>query len=120
MQDYVLTALCLCKVGGDTGCRACHGHPDDPRSWRFWDGHAFDGKFTNPFIDLLSDTSSHQCPPLDQNDIGHDLDSSITHNTVMDRYALIGIVADRINGREVWGWHYSLFERSGEPIAGLI
>lgn len=79
----------------------------DPASWRFWDGDGFDGQFINPYVDSLQDASAHACPPLDWDDIGASLNDSITYSTVMDKYVLIGISADHIDGREVWGWYYA-------------
>lgn len=32
---------------------------------------------------------------------------SITFNTALDRYVLVGISADSLDGREVWGFYYS-------------
>lgn len=79
----------------------------DPTSWRFWDGSGFEGSFINPYTETTDTPAAHECKPLDQPDIGHALNDSVTYNTVLDRYVLIGVSADQIDGREVWGWYYS-------------
>jgi len=79
----------------------------DPASWRFWDGSGFEGRFINPYVETPDNPLDHQCAPLDQNDIGHDLANSVNYSTYMDRYVLIGISADQIDGREIWGFYYS-------------
>ena len=79
---------------------------EDPKSWRFWDGTGFEGQFINPYVD---EGESHKCPALDKDDIGASLSDSITYNTYLDRYVLIGISADWLadEEREVWGVFYS-------------
>ncbi len=79
----------------------------DPASWRFWNGSGFDGKFINPYVDPLDDRISHDCAKLASNDIGASLNDSITYNTYLKRYVLIGLSADQISTREVWGIYHS-------------
>jgi hypothetical protein len=79
----------------------------DPASWRFWDGADFSGRFIDRYQEEPAEPLNHLCTPLDQDDIGHDLANSILFNTDMDRYILVGISADHIGGREVWGFYYS-------------
>ncbi len=79
----------------------------EPTSWRFWDGSGFEGRFINPYTEPTDTPAAHECQPLDQADIGHALNDSVTYNTALDRYVLIGVSADQIDGREVWGWYYS-------------
>jgi hypothetical protein len=82
----------------------------DPASWRFWDGTGFEGRFINPYLEPDADPSEHLCQPFMPDQIGHGLNESITYNTVLERYVLIGISADSIDGREVWGFYYSFSE----------
>ena len=77
---------------------------EDPKAWRFWDGEGFDGQFIDPYVDEGED---HRCPPLEWDNIGASLNDSITYNTYLDQYVLIGISADRIDNREVWGVYYA-------------
>lgn len=76
----------------------------DPKAWRFWDGSGFEGQFINPYVD---EGEIHNCPPLEWDNIGASLSDSITYNTYLDRYVLIGISADQLDNREVWGVFYS-------------
>jgi len=77
---------------------------EDPKAWRFWDGEGFDGQFIDPYVDKGED---HKCPPLEWDNIGASLNDSITYNTYLDQYVLIGISADQIENREVWGVYYA-------------
>jgi len=81
----------------------------DPSSWRFWDGAAFEGQFVDPYLDEISDPEAHICPHIDQvGNTNESLSESITYNTYLDRYVLVGVSADTLDGREVWGFYYSL------------
>lgn len=93
--------------------RVCLMRTDDlgnPASWRFWDGKGFDGRFVNPYTDPPSNPSSHLCPALAMDDIGATMNESITYNTYLNRYVLVGISADSLDNREVWGFYYSFSE----------
>lgn len=79
----------------------------DAQSWRFWDGSAFEGRFINPYAEIPATPAVHECAPLEWPDIGASLNDSITYNTFLNRYVLIGNSADQIGGREVWGWYYA-------------
>lgn len=79
----------------------------DPTSWRFWDGQGFDGQFTNPYKNPVDDTRRHVCSALANDEIGASLNESITYSTYLNRYVLVGISADTIGGREIWGFYYS-------------
>ena len=79
----------------------------DPTSWRFWDGDGFDGQFINPYTNSPPNPDSHVCPALEWNDIGAQLNDSITYNTYLNRYVLVGLSADTIGGREIWGVFYA-------------
>ena len=78
-----------------------------PGSWRFWNGSSFEGQFANPYTSEISNPSDHICAPIDRDAIGHALNDSITYNTYLDRYVLVGISADSLDNREVWGFYYS-------------
>lgn len=79
----------------------------DPTSWRFWDGTGYEGRFVNPYLEPDAVRAEHECPPFMLDQIGHGLHESITYNTELELYTLIGIGADTIDGREVWGFYYS-------------
>jgi hypothetical protein len=79
-----------------------------PASWRFWDGADFNGQFADPYADEISDPEVHICPHIDQvGNTSESLSESITYNTYLDRYVLVGISADCMDDREVWGFYYS-------------
>ena len=79
----------------------------DPGSWRFWNGKGFEGQFVNPYTDPPATPGDHVCAPLDWDNIGASLNDSISFNTYLNRYVLVGISADTIGGREIWGFFYS-------------
>lgn len=81
---------------------------NDPSSWRFWDGVTFEGQFADPYRDEINNPEAHICPHIDQvGNTSESLSESITYNTYLDRYVLVGISADTLDGREVWGFYYS-------------
>ena len=45
--------------------------------------------------------------PIDRDNIGASLNDSITYNTYLGVYVLVGISADWLDEREVWGFYYS-------------
>ena len=79
----------------------------DPRSWRFWDGSGFNGRFVDPYMDTFDNRDDHICEPVDRDNIGASLVESVTFNTHLNAYVLVGISADTLDGREVWGFYYS-------------
>lgn len=82
----------------------------DPASWRFWNGSSFSGQFIDPYRDAIGDPRAFDCPPLDWEDIGASLNASITYNTYLNRYVLVGLSADWLDNHEVWGVFYSFSE----------
>jgi len=79
----------------------------DPAAWRFWDGQGFEDRFINPYLEPDADQAEHLCQPYAVDQIGHALNESITYNSALERFVLIGISADQIEGREVWGFYYA-------------
>lgn len=79
----------------------------DPVSWRFWDGRDFVGEFENPYMNENGGSNAKICSPIDQDDIGVGMVESLTYNTFINRYVLLGLSADHIDGREVWGIYYA-------------
>ncbi|MBE0670576.1 MAG: hypothetical protein IH588_08315 [Anaerolineales bacterium] len=79
-----------------------------PASWRFWNGTAFEGQIADPYTDDVSNPEAHICPHIDQvGNTSESLSESITYNTFLKRYVLVGISADWLDNREVWGFYYS-------------
>jgi hypothetical protein len=83
----------------------------DPRSWRAWDGSAFNVSFVNPYEEIPAGPSAHVCEPVSPNqiDVMHE---SLTYNTYLDKYLLVGLSASVVPGRRgpTWGIHYSVSE----------
>jgi hypothetical protein len=79
----------------------------DPRSWRFWDGFAFNGEFIDPYTSPPANPEAHLCAKLAVDQIGASLNDSVSYNTYLQRYVLIGNSADTIGGQQMWGWYYS-------------
>jgi hypothetical protein len=79
----------------------------DPGAWRFWDGSGFEGRFVDPYREPTEDARQHVCPPLALDEIGAQMIESVTYNEYLGRYVLVGISADFLEGREVWGFFYS-------------
>jgi len=79
----------------------------DPASWRYWDGSAFEGQFVDPHLNPPADPASHVCAALEWDNIGAGLNESLTYNSYLKRYVLVGLSADTPAGREVWGIYHS-------------
>jgi hypothetical protein len=79
----------------------------DPASWRFWDGEGFNGQFVNPYIETTGPDTS-KCAPLEMEDLSGSLNESVTYNTVLGRYMLIGYSYHPTAADPTWGYYYSL------------
>ena len=82
----------------------------DPASWRYWDGRGFEGQFTDPYLNGPSNSQAAPCPAISFNEIAGPLVESLTYNTELNRYVLVGISAFTPANREVWGFYYSFSE----------
>ncbi len=78
----------------------------DPRSWHAWDGSGFNLSFANPYTEIIDRPASQRCAPVAEGEIGV-MHESVTYNTYLDQYVLVGNSADQINGRETWGVYYA-------------
>ena len=79
----------------------------DPGAWRFWNGKDFEGTFINPYAATVDNPDEHLCPALAWDEIGASLNQSITFNTYLKRYLLLGVSADQKGTRTAWGFYYS-------------
>lgn len=75
----------------------------DPSAWRWWDGSEFAGTFVDP----ETDAGGTACRAVAANEIGAQLTESLSYNTELESYVLVGLSADHIDGREVWGFYVS-------------
>jgi hypothetical protein len=78
----------------------------DPTSWRAWDGEAFTLPLPRPYTAPSDDPQAQYCAPLAQDQIGV-MNQSLTYNTFLEQYVLVGLSADRLDNREVWGIYYA-------------
>ena len=75
-----------------------------PGSWRAWDGAGFNLALPDPY--RYPETGAPRCTHPAQDEIGL-MSSSLTYNSYFERFVLLGITADNIAGREVWGVYYA-------------
>jgi len=82
---------------------------DDPSAWRYWDGSDFNGVFVNPYVEAV-DENTEKCAPLDIEDISGGLTDSVTYNTLLEKYVLVGFSAHPAStaDKPMWGVYYSL------------
>lgn len=104
---YALAKVGEHLTGRQTVCLMRTDDLSDPDAWRFWNGASFDGTFRDPYADDVEDRQTATCPALDLADIGAQMIESLSWNTHLERWVLVGISADTIDGREVWGFYYS-------------
>lgn len=104
---YALAKVGAHETGAQTVCLMRTDELADPDAWRFWNGSAFEGRFVDPYADEFGNARAYECPALDIDDIGAQMIESLTWNTYLKRWVLVGISADHIGGREVWGFYYS-------------
>jgi hypothetical protein len=93
--------------GGVRGtCAMRTRHIGRPGSWRAWNGQGFDGAFTDPY---RSKARSHfPCAPVGVGDIA-EMDESLTYNTVLGRYLLVGLAPSGAEGSgpQAFGIYFS-------------
>jgi len=79
----------------------------DPKSWRAWDGSGFSIRFTDPYLGADEHLASHVCQPVSYDEIQLMVES-LTFNTYLDRYLLVGTAVGlgRV-GETVSGIYYS-------------
>ncbi|MEN8235835.1 MAG: hypothetical protein ABFR89_13045, partial [Actinomycetota bacterium] len=104
---YALAKVGANLTGAQTVCLMRTDDLDDPGSWRFWDGKQFEGVFVNPYEAVPENPADHECPALALGEIGAQMIESLTWNDYLEQWLLVGISADSIDGREVWGFYYS-------------
>jgi hypothetical protein len=79
----------------------------DPESWRAWDGSGFNVRFIDPYLGAGEDPASHVCQPVSYDEIQLMVES-LTFNTYLDRYLLVGkAVGPGRKGETASGIYYS-------------
>lgn len=79
----------------------------DPSSWRYWNGEGFRGQFVNPYTNPV-EPDAPKCAPLDFDDLSGSINETVTYNTALGRYILIGFSVHPTAPEELWGYYYSL------------
>jgi hypothetical protein len=82
---------------------------EDPGSWRAWDGTGFRVRLSSPYV--ASAARSRTCEPVAFPQIA-DMTQSLTFNTYLNRYVLVGTTGkyDRRRHEAVWGIYFSISE----------
>ncbi len=79
----------------------------DPGSWRAWGGAGFGVRFINPYMEPNERPQDHICRPVSYDEIQLMVES-LTFNTHLDRFLLVGTAVDRDReGNTVSGIYYS-------------
>lgn len=104
---YALAKVGANLTGRQTVCLMRTPDLADPSGWRFWDGDSFDGVFIDPYVSSPPNPADHRCPALALDQVGAQMIESLTWNTYLEQWVLVGISADTIDGREIWGFYYS-------------
>ncbi len=79
----------------------------DPSAWRAWSGRSFSVRFIDPYTNTTADPKAHVCKPVSTRQIGA-LYSSVTYNTQLKAFVLVGMVEDEEGGSGNGGFYYSL------------
>ncbi|MCI2398465.1 hypothetical protein [Aliiroseovarius subalbicans] len=79
---------------------------DDPRAWRFRSVLGFDGQFIDPFRDTEASTFLAQCDPISLPEIAQ-MYESITWNTVLKKFVLVGTSSDPRREPNLFGFYYA-------------
>ncbi len=77
----------------------------DPSSWRAYDGDDFTAAFIDPY--RQAPVSTVLCAPIDPDHLGV-MAGSVTFNTYLNQYVLVGTTAVHAGGRDAWGVLYAL------------
>jgi hypothetical protein len=82
----------------------------DARSWRAWDGRGFSVQFASAYDKPPPDPRRHVCHPVAFDQLGVMTPSSLTYNTYLDEYVLVGTntAYDPRSRRARSGVYYSL------------
>ena len=93
----------------------------DPDSWRYWNGHAFEGRFADPYRDDLRALRAATCTAIALPEIAQ-MYEGITWNTELERFVLIGTSSDPSRSPEPFGFYYALSEDlvTWEPRVPLL
>jgi hypothetical protein len=77
----------------------------DASTWRAYDGSDFTVAFVDPY--RQPEAATVPCAPIDPDHLGV-MASSITFNTYLNQFVLVGATAIHVGGRDVWGVQFAL------------
>lgn len=95
---------------GDSGAGICVMRTNDladAASWRAWGGQDFTVAFINPYLKPDEAKSAHGCVLIPAEPGLGVMDESVTYNTYLNRYVMVGSTAMNVDGRTVWGVLYA-------------
>jgi hypothetical protein len=100
------------SAGSSITCLMRTNDLSTPSSWRFWDGTGFNHQTRNPYgpnavsyATAIANPSQYFCSPIDTNI--NELGSSITFNTYLQKYMMIGTRGNS-SGNPTCGFYYAL------------
>jgi hypothetical protein len=79
----------------------------DASSWRAWDGTSFPVAFVNPYVNPVASPSAPRCASIPAEPGLGVMDESVTFNTYLKRYVMVGLTAQGVVGGTIWGVYYS-------------
>jgi hypothetical protein len=101
---YAIVKVMEPEDGVRGSCVMRTANPADPSSWRAWDGTGFEFEFVNPYEATTSETCALVATP----EIS-EMRESLTYNTYLDRFLLVGLsAAGPARGELVTGVYFSL------------
>jgi hypothetical protein len=103
---YYALVVSRAPSGGIGSCLIRTGDPFEPSSWRAWDGSGFGIRFADPY--RTTPGAARPCVPIATPEIAS-MHESLTYNTYLDRYLLVGLVhASRPGGEQATGVYFSV------------
>jgi hypothetical protein len=78
-----------------------------PSSWKIWDGKGFNIPLINPYTNPPQDSSKYVPAFIGRNTI-RDLRGSLTWNSYLKKFMLVGAGVHQVNGMETCGFFFSM------------
>jgi hypothetical protein len=103
---YYALVVSRAPSGAVGSCLIRTDDPFEPSSWRAWDGSGFGIRFMDPYRSAPG--AGQPCAPVSRPEIV-EMHESLTYNTYLDRYLLVGLAAlPGPDGKLVTGIYFSL------------
>jgi hypothetical protein len=108
--DAVGPAVNAGALNQQSGVCVMRGLPiSDPKSWSFWDGTGFGGKFIDPYQPSAPPASKHLCQPVSyEGGLGGGVVRSLTWNSYLQKFMAVGLARPSGNNSGPRGFYYSL------------